>query len=239
MNEQLKLLIDLQAIDTIIINSKTKINSIPQKITEFDAPLKAAQTSLDKLQQQFSATDKKKKDKDQEIDELKQKVSKLKTRSSEIKNNKEYQAHLKEIENAEKSLKTAEEAASAITGSLESISKDINVCKESVKTEEGKISSIKEELNKEAAEAEQELKVVIDKRRVLVKQIEKSTYDLYMGILKTKRGLAVVNTSNELCHGCNMHIPPQMFVEIKSNSEIIHCPQCRRILYFRDNSDNS
>jgi len=239
LNEQLRLLIELQEIDTLIINSKAKISSIPQKIAAFDAPLKSARLQYDKIQQQLNSADKKKNDKHLEIEELRQKINKLKARSSEIKNNKEYQAHLKEIESAEHALAAAEEAASAISASVETLSKEATSHKETVTAEEEKISSIKEELNKEAAEAELELKTVIDKRRALAKQVDKTTYDLYMGILKTRRGLAVVNSSNEICHGCNMHIPPQMYVEIKSNTEINHCPQCRRILYYKETPENS
>lgn len=239
MNEQLRLLIELQEIDTIIINSKAKISSIPQRIAAFDAPLKSAQSLYEKVQQQLSAAEKKKKEKHIEIEEMSEKINKLKTRSSEIKNNKEYQAHLKEIESIEHSLSTAQEAASAISASAETLSKEASSHKDTVKTEEERISSIKEDLNKEAAEAELELKSVIDKRRTLAKQVDKATYDLYMTILKTRRGLAVVNSSKEICHGCNMHIPPQMYVEIKSNTELNHCPQCRRILYYIETPENS
>ncbi|MDX9715620.1 MAG: C4-type zinc ribbon domain-containing protein [Dissulfurispiraceae bacterium] len=234
MNEQLRLLIDLQEIDTLIINSKAKISTIPQKIAAFDGPIKAARAALEKSEQQLQAAEKKKKDRDQEINDLKDKISRLKARSSEIKNNKEYQAHLKEIENTEKILNNADESLNTALELINTLSKDIGIQQDELKSEEAKINTIKDDLSKEAAEAEEELKSVIEKRRAFVKQFDKSTYELYMGILKTKRGVAVVNTANEVCSGCNMHIPPQMFAEIKTNKELNQCPQCRRILYFTE-----
>ena len=40
-------------------------------------------------------------------------------------------------------------------------------------------------------------------------------YNEYMKVLKACGGLAVVEARDEICQGCNMNIPPQMFVEIK------------------------
>ena len=44
--------------------------------------------------------------------------------------------------------------------------------------------------------------------------------------------MGVVNVRQETCQGCFVHIPPQMFIEVQKNKEIIRCPNCNRILYF-------
>jgi predicted nucleic acid-binding Zn-ribbon protein len=54
-----------------------------------------------------------------------------------------------------------------------------------------------------------------------------------MGLIESSGGIAVTEVKEEVCQGCNMNIPPQLYVEIKSNEEIIQCPQCRRILYYK------
>ncbi|MDH4232853.1 MAG: C4-type zinc ribbon domain-containing protein, partial [Nitrospirota bacterium] len=50
-------------------------------------------------------------------------------------------------------------------------------------------------------------------------------------LLDSGDGVAVTTARDELCSGCDMHIPPQLYVEIRKNEDIIQCPQCRRILY--------
>jgi predicted nucleic acid-binding Zn-ribbon protein len=47
----------------------------------------------------------------------------------------------------------------------------------------------------------------------------------------------VVEARDEICQGCNMNMPPQMFVELKKNAEIIQCLQCERILYWKEKSE--
>jgi uncharacterized protein len=43
-----------------------------------------------------------------------------------------------------------------------------------------------------------------------------------------------VEARNESCSGCFMSIPPQLFVNVKKNTEIITCPHCSRILYYKE-----
>jgi predicted nucleic acid-binding Zn-ribbon protein len=57
-----------------------------------------------------------------------------------------------------------------------------------------------------------------------------------MGLIESSGGIAVTEVKGEVCQGCNMNIPPQLYVEIKSNEEIIQCPQCHRILYYKSTS---
>jgi predicted nucleic acid-binding Zn-ribbon protein len=35
-----------------------------------------------------------------------------------------------------------------------------------------------------------------------------------------------------------MNIPPQLYVEIRKNEEIIQCPQCLRILFYLEADEN-
>ena len=51
--------------------------------------------------------------------------------------------------------------------------------------------------------------------------------------MKKHKGLAVTEVVNSVCQGCFLHIPPQLYVEIKINQSIKYCPQCGRILFFK------
>lgn len=80
------------------------------------------------------------------------------------------------------------------------------------------------------------LKKACEKRPIGTETLDKETYNLYMSLIESGKGVAVAEAKKEVCQGCNMNIPPQLFVEIKSNEEILQCPQCHRILYFKSNS---
>ncbi|MBI3593114.1 MAG: hypothetical protein HY099_06515 [Nitrospirae bacterium] len=123
VNEQLSLLTELQKLDTIILSARMKIDSLPEKISSREVPLIKAGASYEDAKQSHAALEKKKKDKERDIEDANEKIKKLKQRTSEIKSNKEYQAHLKEIERAEKDLKSAEDESLSIMESIEKSSR--------------------------------------------------------------------------------------------------------------------
>jgi predicted nucleic acid-binding Zn-ribbon protein len=233
VNEQLRLLIELQKLDSVILSNRLKIDAIPATIASHEGPLNNAVSAYENAKQHHASLEKKKKDKEGEIADINEKIKKLEQRTSEIKNNKEYQSHLKEIEKVKKDLKSLEDGLLAVIDEIEGTSQVTAIEKTRIDEEKAKIEAIKKELEKEALKLEEESKRLKNDRKTLTDKIESDIYALYTTIMKATRGTAVVEAKDEACHGCNIHIPPQLFVEIKNNDDIINCPQCRRILYYK------
>lgn len=234
MTEDLKLLIDLQGIDTVIIQKVDIIETIPGKVSSVEQPLKDSQAAYDKSRQKRDVFEKKKKEKEQLLDDISEKVRKLRARVSEIKTNKEYQAHLKEIEAAEKEQRAVEDEILSSMEALDAAQKEVRELEGKVRTEEEKVNAFREKLRDDAAGIQKEVEDLRLRREGIVRAMDREMHALYMQLFETKRGLAVVETSGEVCRGCNMNIPPQLFVEIKKNEKIIQCPQCNRILYWKE-----
>lgn len=70
-------------------------------------------------------------------------------------------------------------------------------------------------------------------RRQIISKLPSEFYEEYMELMKKHKGLAVAQVKNSVCQGCFLHIPPQLYVEIKLNQSIYHCPQCGRFLYYK------
>lgn len=232
MNEQLRLLIELQKLDSTILSSRLKIDAIPAAIASYESLLKKTEAVYESAKQTHASLEKKKKDKEQEIEDIKEKIKKLTQRTSEIKTNKEYQAHLKEIEKIDKSLKSAEDELLSIIDSIEGSSKVMEIEKNRIAEEKIKTDAIKKDLQNEIYRCMQDIERLKSTRKSIVDKIDSDIYKEYMTVLKTGYGVAVVEAKDETCQGCNMNIPPQLFVEIKTSDEIIECPQCKRILYY-------
>jgi len=235
MNEQLERLIELQQIDLQILEKRRKISEIPSRIVQEELPLKEAQAVLEAVKQQTLDLEKRKREKEIEIDDINEKIKKMKTRITEIKTNKEYQAYLKEIESAEKERYAIEDQILAFMEEIDSASLDISSKESNALEKKKELDELKRKLEGEVAEAEKELVPLQEKRSKLVSVIDKDVYKEYIKLMESCQGVAVTEAKDEVCQGCHMNIPPQLFVEIKKNEEIINCPQCRRILYFRSN----
>ena len=236
MERNLSLLITLQKFDSLILEKQAIIEVIPSKISEVEGPFKKAQAVFDKLKLSSESLEKKKRDKERELDDTNEKIKKLKTRTTEIKTNKEYQALLKEIETAEKERNAIEDEILNFMEEMENSSKRVKLEESRLKAEKDKLDVYREKLRGEVSEAEKELHHLREERSRIVESIDKELYTLYMSLLEKGNGTAVAEAKEEVCQGCNMNIPPQLFVEIKGNQEILQCPQCNRILFYRSNS---
>ena len=70
MNEQLKLLIDLQDVDSAVLLIAEQIESLPVRLDHFKTPLKEAKEAFQKAQVKNEVLIKKKKEKDLKPDEI-------------------------------------------------------------------------------------------------------------------------------------------------------------------------
>lgn len=233
MNDQLNLLIMLQEIDSSILSIAYKIESLPGRLEKVKIPLKDATASLEKNKTRYEELGKEKKSREYELEDIEVKIKKLKERTKEIKTNKEYEAHLKEIEKTEKNKYQIEEGILSTMESLELTAKEL-------KEEEAKLKKAEDNLGQEERALEEEKKALYTemeaykaKRRDIVKQIGEEIYEQYIGLMKSREGIAVAPTKNEVCLGCHTNIPPQLYNDIKTTDDIFTCCYCNRILYHK------
>jgi predicted nucleic acid-binding Zn-ribbon protein len=236
VNKQLEHLIQLQQIDSKIRAIQRTIEDVPGKITEVESPLQVSQNVLNRIKQQYDAFEKKKREKERALEDINDKINKLKMRTGEIKTNKEYQALLKEI-------KTVEDDRSSIEDDILSAMEDADTLGKQIKTEEQnyrvnkeKVEALKKDIENEKSETEKELLTVQGIREKVIEAVDSEVYDQYFMLLEICGGLAVIEVKDEICQGCNMNIPPQLFVELKKNEEIYNCPHCRRIIFYKNSS---
>lgn len=234
MEEQLKLLIELQEIDSFILSIAEKIESLPRRLEQFKHPLKEESESVQKAEAKSDVLNKKKKEKDMELDEIQDRINKLKARSSEIKTNKEYEAHIKEIEGFEKSKYKMEDEILSLMEDIENYSGYLKEKKMKVKKAEDEFQLQEKVLEEEKKNLHSEMEMCKSKRRDFVAGIDEENYDQYMKLLDRMGGVAIVPTQNEICLGCNTNIPPQLYNDIKKNDRIITCYYCKRLLYYKE-----
>jgi len=236
VNDQLERLIKLQEIDSKILAINRIIAEFPLKIAAVELPLKESMAYLGNAKQKFETLDKRKRDKERALDDIDDKIKKLKARTVDIKTNKEYQTLLKEIESIEKDRSATEEEILTIMIETDTVSKQSKSEESKFIGDKEKVEAFKKKLDGEKSAVEKDLIAVKEIRSKIADAIDKEIHDEYTELLEVLSGLAVTEAKEEICLGCNMNIPPQLFVELKKNEEIMHCPQCRRILYFKNST---
>jgi predicted nucleic acid-binding Zn-ribbon protein len=232
LKAQLSFLIELQKIDLKIGEITIKRKELPEKIAQMDEEFMAMTVNMEESRSKLEELNKRRGDKEDKLKRGVDSLKKTKDRLLEVKTNKEYQAILKEIETIEKKnsdnedeIITAMEDLDNIKSVLKTNEKDFDDRKSRYESEKQKIAQEISQLDVDLADCQQKSS---DLRRQVRSELQKK-YEIIKG---ARNGLAVVSVWKEVCGGCHMNIPPQLYIELQRSADLLSCPNCNRIIYW-------
>ena len=237
MKEQLSYLIELQKLDLIIGRIIVKKSELPEKIIQMDEGFAAFAKSVEEGKKKFEELNKLQSEKEDKLKKGMDSIKKTKDRLLEVKTNKEYQAILKEIEIIEKKNSEIEDE---IIGGLDQIDHMRTEVREKEKDFEAHRSQYEKEkkkIEKELSQLDYDLADAEKKTNALRKRIRDELLKRYETIKGRRNGVAVALVWKEVCGGCHMNIPPQMYIELQRSSDLLTCPNCNRIVYWYNQSE--
>jgi len=233
LRDQLKQLEELQTHDAKIQEHEQSLKAIPAKLAATEADLARVEAllaseggSLKETERYYSeqkglATD----------DEVQ--VAGAKHKLTQSKNSKEYMAAQREIEQRRESLASREVEIGKLAEAVEAKKKLLADRASDVQALRDSIAKDAEVARARMAEIEAKivaLRVERDKLAALVKPDVLKRY----GAIRMRRGLAVVSVKDGTCQGCNMNIPPQLYIVLQRGVSIEICPSCSRIIYWEE-----
>jgi predicted nucleic acid-binding Zn-ribbon protein len=233
LRDQLELLWELQKIDLGLKHIKEERERYPREIKKLDERMSIEKEKLQTEKGKVDLLEKERREKERQLSSSQEKIKKAEGRMFDVKTNKEYQALLTEIETIKGASSREEEEILQVLEVIDELKKDLAKREKEVATLLEKIEAEKKMTQERMAQDEIFWKEQMERREVLSKQIESKLYKLYHTLKEKRQGVGVVNVKQETCQGCFVHIPPQMFIEVQKNNEIIRCPNCNRILYFK------
>jgi uncharacterized protein len=234
MEERLNLLIQLQEIDGAIRARQEEKRKLPELLSALEQKIAANKTELDNVREALETAQKSKRDRDRNLEEGAQKVEKLKSRTPDIKTNKEYTALLKEIETVEQENKTIEDDILKLMEKIDAAAAEIKTAEAHSSHEAAAIDAERKQLEESMVKLEGELAADGRARDEIASRIDATLLAKYQKRYIAQGGRVVVEARGESCSGCFMSIPPQIFVNVKKNAEIITCPNCQRILFYKE-----
>jgi uncharacterized protein len=234
LEEQIKLLVELQELDTHILKLDATLESIPEAIKRMEDDFKQESNTMKALEDGVKALQLKRKEREGDLEAKEVNIKKYQTQMYQAKTNKEYTAFQGEIDRIKADNSIIEEDILKIFDAIDVENKKIVKEKEVLKEKEAALGSEKKKLSDEADRVKKELEILIAQRKGLTAKVEKTVLLKYERVLKSKDGLAVVPVVNDSCQGCFRVMPPQVINEIKMNKDLIFCDNCTRILYVED-----
>lgn len=232
MRKQLDLLWELQKIDLAIRTIQEDRERYPKEVKRLDEKCRIEKERVQKEREKIELLEKERRQKEQHLGSEQERVKRTETRMFDVKTNKEYQALLTEIEGVKEASSREEEEVLRILEEIDEAKKNLTKWEKEVSASLDKIEAERKVIEGKMAHDDAGWKKQIERREALSKQIESRLSKLYNTLQEKRRGVGVVGVKHETCQGCYLNIPPQMYIEVQKNKQLIQCPNCNRILYW-------
>ncbi len=228
----IKNLIDLQEIDSQLMELEDILGDLPKKVDGLILEEKQAIKTIDDGKQRIKEIQLDLNKIELRVKEDNEKISHLKDQLFKVTTNKQYDAIMQEIDHLKDQLDKDE------TVDIE-LMEEKDLLEEQVKSQETNVESVSKDLSErrkslenmlqESAEQKSELENDRDK---LIKEIEPSVIKRYDIVRKARRGMAVVPVLGASCSGCGAMVPPQKIAEIRIDKIPLTCDECSRFLFI-------
>jgi uncharacterized protein len=229
--EKLRILYEMQMIDTEIDKIKILRGELPLEVQDLEDEIAGLQTRLTNLQDEMKNLEDSILKKKNDIVDSKALIQKYQEQQMNVRNNREYDSLSKEIEFQTLEIELSDKRIREFTLQLEEKKKLESESMALLDDRQGDLDEKRRELENiisETQKDEEELKQRSDKFEEL---IESRLLTAYKRIRRNARnGLAIVPVERDACGGCFNKIPPQRQLDIKSRKKVIVCEYCGRIL---------
>ncbi|MFA4915418.1 MAG: C4-type zinc ribbon domain-containing protein [Syntrophales bacterium] len=238
MREQLSLLIELQKveIENNVVNTRKK--ELPHLIIKLDEELESFNADVEKDRKKLDEVNKKHREQEEKLKRGNENLKNSKGRLLTVKTNKEYQAILKEIEITEEKNSEIEDEIISFLEDIDGISTVLKTGEKKLEIQQKQYEQDKKKIEKEMLSLDIDLVACERKINDLRERINNNLLKKYETIKTLNNGLAVASVWKEVCDGCHMNMPPQLYNELQKSLDLLSCPNCNRIIYWYDKNKN-
>ena len=234
LREQLALLIELQKMESAAGRITARKKDLPVQMGELETKFTGFSAVVETQREQLEALRKRRKEKDKQLQMGQETLKRTRERLLEVKTNREYQSMLKEIETFETKNSHMEDEIISLLEELDVFEKEVKTKEADLDEQRRRYEEDKAKMAKELNSIAEELDICARKSEEIRKKIPAELLRKYEQIKSATRGVAVVSVWKEICDGCHMSIPPQLYNELQKSNVLITCPNCSRIIYWEN-----
>lgn len=237
MNTTLHDLKNLQEVDDQLKAGRQALAEGAARMKEAGAGLKNFEDKLAAAKADLAVMQTRHRELEGKIADLSQKRKNEESRRMAVKNNHEYLALAKEAEFCNSRISDLEDETLELLDRIDKRELEINGLESVVSEEAAAYGCTAEAIDKAARQSRAAIDSLKTRRLAVLKALPEPQLKLYDEIFKAKGGRAVTAAADGLCLACRLGFPPQVFNELQRNEKVLTCPNCGRVIYWRDHPD--
>ena len=235
--EQIVSLVKLQKIDSEARRLESFLKETPVRIAILNEKLEKFVRSVEEDENVIGELNKKYRAFESDVQLNLGKIQKSQEKLRSVKTNKEYQSSLKEIEDIKLKNSKIEDEMLEFLEQIEKAEEDLNSRKQHYSEIIDDTNLEKDSIKKDTEQCKQKLAQLELDRKAVTDTLDSTILDIFYRIkAKQPDAVAIAEVKNAVCQGCNLNIPPQMFIELQHRNSLKNCPSCERIIYWEDHN---
>ena len=239
MTTQIELLATLQTVDQRLRSKTLEVADGQGRVVELEEAVRTQTGGTEAAREAMAALTARQRDLEARLAAAETKMKDRRMRLTRIRNDKDLGVAKREVDllkeevtALETELMTVMEQVEAATTKQKEIDAELARL---TAARDAEAATLAEKLDRLTAEITREQAT----RTELVRTVDGELRRKYEMIFSRRGGLAVVEIREGTCQGCRMRVPPQLFNEIQRNTNVVLCPSCQRILYWRNDAQEA
>lgn len=232
MLDVIEKLLALQDRDQRLKAFQTELTHIPEERKSREKQIADSAARLEESRTRVKQIEVEKRNLETEAQAKRDGIARYKQQQLQTRKNEEYSALAHEIETAEKVIRTIEDQELELMDEAEKLKPAVAEAEKVHAAEKEKIEQILTGLTDKKTNLDARVSEIKSDRTRLSEGIDEDVLELYERLFKTKQGTVVVPLEHDVCMGCHMKVTSQTSVLLKAQKDIVHCPQCGRMLYI-------
>ena len=234
MHPDIKLLVELQAVDLRLAELRSRLEDIPKQLAAIDRRIATAKQQIATAKEALTKSLKDRKTFEMDVESWKEKARKYRNQSGEVKTNEAYKALQHEIEHAEGEVSQAEDRLLDRMVSGEEFDRQVKAAEQAVLVVEREAQAARSKIQAEQATLQTEFEARQAERKQVVATIPEDLFENYERIAHHRHGIGIALVRDEACTLCGVRIRPHVFQKLRreESRDIFQCETCTRILYY-------
>lgn len=237
VKQTLDYLVELQGIDDDLRHLREAKSSLEKVEHENQESLAIFDKMLAAVSERIQETRNFIREKEDEIRDAETNIGRSRQRMGAIQSQKELTALNKELEIARRSVQTRTEELTKLSEQLKSAEADHQRRTDERNALEREMSTIEKNLKDEIAVARTKVDGLTGRRKAIQASLPRELFSKYERISKGRNGQAVIALTSETCNGCNMQVPPQVFIRLIRGETLEQCANCNRLLVYKPGAE--
>ncbi len=239
MPTQIEVLASLQQLDQGLRSKTLEVAEGEGRVAALEEAVRGQTSAAEGARSDLAALAARQRDLEAKLGAAESKMKDRRMRITRIRNDKELGLAKREVELLKEETAALEtelvevmEQAEAATAKLAGLESELARLTTERDAEAG---ALRDKLGRLGAEIERERAA----RSEIIENVDGDLRRKYEMIFSRRGGLAVVEVRGGICQGCRMRVPPQLYNEIQRNEQVILCPSCQRMLFWKAEGDEA